>query len=247
MTTAQGGDAIAIVDNDSHVRELLADHLSQEGFEVFQADDGASLSAILHRRAIALIVLGLQLPGEDGLSICRQLRSEGVRTPIIILSAKAQDADRIAGLTMGADDYVCKPFNPRELRARIQAILRRSFPREEPGGPSVENEVVRFGPFEFNMGTRMLRKDGRLLSITTAQFAILKVLARHAGRPISREKLAQVARGREHGAFERGLDVQVVRIRKLLEDGSFSYIQTVWGVGYMFEPSGRGSAIRHRQ
>ncbi|MGJ7505487.1 MULTISPECIES: response regulator [unclassified Variovorax] len=247
MMTAHGGDAIAIVDDDSHVRELLGSYLSQEGFEVFEADDGASLSAILHRRAIALIVLGLQLPDENSLSICLQLRAAGVRTPIIILSAKVQDADRIAGLTMGADDYVCKPFNPRELRARIQAILRRSPPREEPGGPSIGDESVRFGPFEFSMSTRTLRKDGRLLSITTAQFAIFKVLARHAGQPLSREKLAQVARGRDHGAFERGLDVQVSRIRKLLEDGPFSYIQTVWGVGYMFEPSGRGDAVRHRQ
>ncbi|MGJ7505308.1 MULTISPECIES: response regulator [unclassified Variovorax] len=244
MTTAYSGDAIAIVDNDLHMRELLGSYLSQEGFEVFEAEDGASLSSILCRRAIALIVLGLQLPSEDSLSICRRLRAAGVRTPIIIVSAKAHDADRIAGLTMGADDYVCKPFNLRELRARIQAILRRSPPKEEPGGPSIRNEVVRFGAFEFNMGIRTLQKDSRILNITTVQFAILKVLVRHAGQPLSREKLAQVARGREHGAFERGLDVQVSRIRKLLEDEPFSYIQTVWGVGYMFEPSGRGDAIR---
>lgn len=162
MMTARGNDAIAIVDDDSRTRELLGSYLSQEGFEEFEAEDGTSLSAILHRRAIALIVLELQLPGEDGPSICRRLRAEGIRTPIIILSAKAQDADRIAGLTTGADDYVCKPFNPRELRARIQAILRRSPPSEEPGGPSIRNEVVRFGPFEFNMGIRTLRKDGHL-------------------------------------------------------------------------------------
>jgi len=247
MMTAHGGDAIALVDDDSRARELLGSYLSQEGFEVFEAEDGASLSAILYRRAIALIVLELQLPGEDGLSICRRLRAEGIRTPIIILSAQAQDADRIAGLTMGADDYVRKPFNPREVRARIQAILRRRPPREEPGGPSVGNEVVRFGPFEFNIGIRTLRKDGQMLNISTTQFAIFKVLVRHAGRPISREKLVQVACGRDHSAFGRGLDVQVSRIRKLLEDGPFSYIQTVWGVGYMFEPSGRGDAIRHRQ
>lgn len=247
MTLTRGDDAIVIVDNDSFAREFLSNHLSQEGFEVFEANDGASLAAILHRSTIALMVLGLQSPDEDGLSVCRQLRAEDIRTPIIILSAKAQEADRIAGLMAGADDYVCKPFNPREVRARIQAILRRSSPSEEPGGPSIRDEAIRFGPFELNMGARALRKDGQHLNITTTQFAIFKVLARHAGRPISREKLAQVACGREHAAFERGLDVQVSRLRKLLEDGPFSYIQTIWGVGYMFEPSGRGEPVHRPQ
>ncbi|MBT2336429.1 response regulator [Variovorax paradoxus] len=244
MTTPHRADVIAIVDDDPRVRQLLGSYLSREGYEVFEAENGASLSSILHRRAIALIVLDVLLPGEDGLSVCQRLRAAGVRTPIIILSAKAQDADRIAGLTMGADDYVRKPFNPRELRARIQAILRRSPPREEPGGPSISSEIVRFGMFEFDMGTRTLRKDGRVLGITTVQFAILKVLVRHTGQPLSREKLAHTARGRELGAFDRSLDVQVSRLRKLLEDGPFSYILTVWGVGYMFEPSGKGNIIR---
>jgi two-component system phosphate regulon response regulator OmpR len=243
MTAAHRSDVIAIVDDDPCVRQLLGGYLSQEGFEVAEAGNSASLSSILQRRAVALIVLDLLLPGEDGFSICRRLRAVGVRTPIIILSAQAEDTDRIAGLTMGADDYVRKPFNPRELHARIRAILRRSPPREEPGGPSVRNEVVRFGPFEFNLGTRTLWKDGQILNITTTQIAILKVLVRHTRQPLSREKLAQVARGRDLGAFDRSLDVQVSRIRKLLEDGPFSYIQTVWGVGYMFEPSGRSGAV----
>ncbi|RUR71258.1 response regulator [Variovorax guangxiensis] len=239
MKTVRGDRAIAIVDGDPFARELLGSHLLQEGFDVFEANDGESLSVILSRRAIALIVLELLLPGEDGLSICRRLRATGVRIPIIILSTKAQDADRIAGLTMGADDYVRKPFNPRELRARIDAILRRSPPREEPWAPSISNEVARFGPFHFNMGTRTLRKNGRILNITTAQFAIFKVLARHPGQPLSRDKLAQVARCREHSAFDRGLDMQISHLRKLLEDGSLSYIQTIRGVGYMFVPSGK--------
>ncbi|KQX29462.1 response regulator [Variovorax sp. Root434] len=244
MTIAHRADAIAIVDDDLRVRQLLGSYLSQEGFEVFEAENGASLSSILRRRAIDLIVLDLLLPDEDGFSICQRLRANGIRIPIIILSAQAQDTDRIAGLMMGADDYVRKPFNPREIRARIQAILRRSPPREEPGGPSSRNEVVRFGPFEFNLGTRTLRRDGQILGITTVQIAILKVLVRHAGQPLSREKLAQVARGRELGAFERSLDVQVSRLRKLLQNGPFSYILTVWGVGYMFDPSGEGGVVR---
>ncbi|RUR71241.1 response regulator [Variovorax guangxiensis] len=247
MITPHRADAIAIVDDDLRVRNLLAHYLSQEGYSVFEAENSASLSSILHRRPIDLIVLDLLLQGEDGFSICRRLRGTGVRTPIIILSARAEDSDRIAGLMMGADDYVRKPFNPRELRARIQAILRRSPPREVPGGPSIGNEVVRFGSFEFNIGTRTLRRDERVLSITTVQIAILKALVRHAGQALSRERLAQVAQGRELGVVDRSLDIQVCRLRKLLKDGASSYIQTVWGIGYMFEPSGRSDIIHRRE
>lgn len=233
-------DSIAIVDDDPRVRQLLGSYLLREGYEVFEAENGASLLSILHRRAIDLIVLDVLLPDEDGFSVCGRLRAAGVRTPIIILSAKAEDADRIAGLSMGADDYVRKPFDPRELRARIKAILRRGYPKEAPGGPSIRNEVVQFGSFEFNMGTRTLCRGGQVLGITTVQIAILKVLVRHTGQPLSREKLAQVARGRDLGPFDRSLDIQVCRLRKLLEDEAFSYIQTIWGVGYMFEPRSRG-------
>lgn len=247
MTALHRPDAIAIVDGDPRLRQLIGGYLSQEGYDVFEAENGRSLAAILLRRAIDLIVLDVLLPGEDGLSVCRRLRAMDVRTPIIILSAKGEDADKIAGLTMGADDYVCKPVNPRELRARIQAILRRRSPREEPGGPSMANEIVRFGPFEFNLGTRTLRKGDRILGITTVQIAILKALVRHTGQLLSREKIAQVARGRELGASDRSLDVQVSRLRRLLEEGAFSYIQTVWGVGYMFDPSGRQGVVRHVQ
>ena len=247
MTTSPRADVIAIVDDDPHARQLLGGYLAQEGYKVLEARSGASLLSILSRSVVDLIVLDIVLPGEDGFSLCRQLRAACVRTPIIVLSARAEDSDRIRGLTMGADDYVGKPFNPREMRARIQAILRRSPAKEEPGGPSMGNEVVRFGPFEFNLGTRMLRKNGEILGITTVQIALLKVLVRHARQPLSREKLAQAAHGRELGVFDRSLDVQVSRLRKLLEDGEFSYIQTIWGVGYMFETSGRGDLFRARR
>lgn len=247
MTSVQGRDSILVADNDSHAREQLCNHLSQEGYEVFEAVDGVSLSQILHSRSIALIVVGLQMSNEDGPSTCLQLRAAGVHIPIIILSTKVQDTDRIAGLSAGADDYVCKPFNPREVRARIRSILWRIRPKEVPGGPSSGNEIFRFGSFEFNLGVRALWKEGQLVSITTVQFAILKALVRHAGQPLSREKLALTACGREYGVFERSLDVNISRIRKLLEDGSVSYIKTVWGVGYMFEPGGKGDAICRHQ
>ncbi|WP_418126099.1 response regulator [Variovorax sp. 160MFSha2.1] len=247
MTASPQADVIAIADDDPQARQLLGGYLSQSGYEVLEARSGGSLSSILARRVVDLIVLDILLPGEDGFTVCRRLRAEGLRTPIIILSARAEDSDRIRGLTIGADDYVGKPFNPRELRARIQSILRRRPPKEEPGGPSMGHEVVQFGPFEFNLGTRTLRKHGKIFGITTVQIALLKVLVRHARQPLSRDKLALAAHGRELGVFDRSLDVQVSRLRKLLQDGEFSYIQTIWGVGYMFEPSGRGDLVRARR
>jgi two-component system phosphate regulon response regulator OmpR len=144
------------------------------------------------------------------------------------------------GLEVGADDYLGKPFNPRELLARIHAVLRRRPPTEVPGAPSADSEVVNFGPFHFDMGARVLRKDGDELTLTTGEFAMLKALVRHPRQPLSREKLAQLARGRDFEPFDRSLDVQVSRLRKLIEVDVTSprFIQTVWGVGYVFVPDG---------
>jgi two-component system, OmpR family, phosphate regulon response regulator OmpR len=144
------------------------------------------------------------------------------------------------GLEVGADDYLGKPFNPRELLARINAVLRRRPPTEVPGAPSKENEVVNFGPFTFDLGSRTLRKGNEEMPLTTGEFAMLKALVRHPRQPMSREKLAQLARGREFEPFDRSLDVQVSRLRKLVELDAASprYIQTVWGVGYVFVPDG---------
>ena len=155
MAQASGrSDKILVVDDDSRIRDLLRRYLSQEGFEVFQAEDGKALNRILLRETVDLIVLDLMLPGEDGLSICRRLRAANDRTPIIMLTAKVEDVDRIVGLEVGADDYLGKPFNPRELLARINAVLRRRPVVEAPGAPSSENEVVQFGPFSFDLGAR---------------------------------------------------------------------------------------------
>jgi two-component system phosphate regulon response regulator OmpR len=157
-----------------------------------------------------------------------------------MLTAKGEDVDRIVGLEVGADDYLGKPFNPRELLARVHAVLRRRPPLEAPGAPSTENETVTFGPFAFDLGSRTLKKDGEELSLTTGEFAMLKALVRHPRQPLSREKLAQLARGREFEPFDRSLDVQISRLRKLVESDAAAprYIQTVWGVGYVFVPDG---------
>ncbi len=233
-------DKILICDDDARIRELLSRFLTQEGFEVLQAEDGKSLTRLLLREPVDLIVLDLMMPGEDGLSICRRLRAGNNRTPLIMLTAKGEDVDRIVGLEVGADDYLAKPFNPRELLARIHAVLRRRPTHEAPGSPSSDNEVVSFGPFVFDLGARTLRRNDEDQPLTTGEFAMLKALVRHPRQPLSREKLAQLARGREFEPFDRSLDVQVSRLRKLIELDATAprYIQTVWGVGYVFVPDG---------
>jgi two-component system phosphate regulon response regulator OmpR len=233
-------DKLLIVDDDARIRDLLRRYLTQEGFDVVQAEDGKALTRVLLRESVDLIVLDLMMPGEDGLSICRRLRAANDRTPIIMLTAKGEDVDRIVGLEIGADDYLSKPFNPRELLARIHAVLRRRPVLEAPGAPATDNQIVSFGPYTFDLGARTLRKDSEDLPLTTGEFAMLKALVRHPRQPLSREKLAQLARGREFEPFDRSLDVQVSRLRKLVEVDPTAprFIQTVWGVGYVFVPDG---------
>ena len=229
---------ILVVDDDTRIRDLLRRYLTQEGFDVLLAEDGKSLTRVMQRETADLIVLDLMMPGEDGLSICRRLRAANDLTPIIMLTAKGEDIDRIVGLEVGADDYLGKPFNPRELLARIHAVLRRRPKQEVPGAPSSDNEVVHFGPFTFDLGARTLLKNGEPVTLTTGEFAMLKALVRHPRVPLSREKLAQLSRGREFEPFDRSLDVQVSRLRKMIEaDPTMPrHIQTVWGVGYVFVP-----------
>ena len=242
MSTAAAArpDRIVVVDDDARIRDLLRRYLTQEGFEVLLAEDGKALHRLMTRENIDMIVLDLMLPGEDGLSICRRLRAANDATPIIMLTAKVEDVDRIVGLEVGADDYLPKPFNPRELLARIHAVLRRRPAPEAPGAPSKEAQVVSFGPFEFDLSQRRLTRLGEPIALTTGEFSMLKALVRHPRQPLSRDKLAQLARGRDFEPFDRSLDVQVSRLRKLVEPDATQprYIQTVWGVGYVFVPDG---------
>jgi two-component system, OmpR family, phosphate regulon response regulator OmpR len=234
-------DKIVIVDDDARIRDLLRRFLSQEGFDVLLAEDGRAMDRILQRETIDLLVLDLMLPGEDGLSICKRLRSTGNKTPVIMLTAKGEDVDRINGLEIGADDYLGKPFNPRELLARIHAVLRRRPQAEVPGAPANDKEVITFGEFTLDLGVRALSKNGQDIPLTTGEFAMLKALVRHPRQALSRDKLAQLARGREFEPFDRSLDVQVSRLRKMIEldPASPKIIQTVWGVGYVFVPDGQ--------
>ncbi len=232
---------LLVVDDDMRLRELLRRYFTDQGFHVDAAPDGAAMDQKLARERYDLLVLDLMLPGEDGLAICRRLRGRGADLPIIMLTAKGDEVDRIVGLEMGADDYLPKPFNPRELAARIQAVLRRRAPLPVPGAPEPQGERVTFGPFTLDLGTRSLTRGDEPVSLTTGEFALLKVLAMHPREPLSREKLTELARGREYGPFDRGVDIQVSRLRKLIETdpSTPAYIQTVWGFGYVFVPEGR--------
>ena len=231
---------LLVVDDDPRLRDLLRRYLGENGFQVFVADNGVTMNRLWLRERFDALILDLMMPGEDGLQILRRLREQKYTTPIIMLTARGEDVDRIVGLEMGADDYIPKPFNPRELLARIHAVLRRRPVADAPGAPSMIDEVVKFGEFELDLGTRVLRKNGEPVPLTTGEFAVLKAFARHPKQPLSRDKLMEIARGREYEAFDRSLDVQVSRLRKMIEPDPSKprFLQTVWGVGYVFIPDG---------
>ena len=235
---------LLVVDDDLRLRELLKRYLTEQGYAVDAVPDGVAMDRSLARERYDLMVLDLMLPDEDGLAICRRLRARNERLPIIMLTAKGDEVDRIVGLEMGADDYLPKPFNPRELAARVQAVLRRQTPAPVPGGPEANGTRIDFGDFCLDLGTRTLTRRDEQLSLTSGEFALLKVLATHPREPLSREKLTELARGREYGPFDRGIDIQVSRLRRLIETDTSNpgFIQTVWGFGYVFIPEGRPGA-----
>ena len=231
---------ILVVDDDLRLRDLLQRYLTEQGFAVTTTSDAQGMDRLLARGRFELIVLDLMLPGEDGLSICRRLRGTKNTIPIIMLTAKGEDVDRIVGLEMGADDYLPKPFNPRELVARIHAVLRRRVAPTPPGAPSGETGIVTFGGITVNLGNRTMEKNGESIALTTGEFALLKVLVSQPRVPLSRDKLMELARGREYEVFDRAIDVQISRLRKMIEidPAHPTYIQTVWGFGYVFVPDG---------
>ncbi|NTJ68226.1 response regulator [Agrobacterium rhizogenes] len=226
---------IAVVDDHSDIRDLVGQYLEQQGYKVSVADSGLALRRILERGAVDLIVLDVMMPGEDGLSVCRHLRAT-TDTPIIFLTAMSEDTDRIIGLELGADDYLVKPFNPRELLARIRAVLRRVN-----GVPQQQREtlkkarVVRVGQWRINMGRQELSgDDGVGIPLSTAEFRLLKVFLERPGIVLSREQLLDLTVGRTADIFDRSIDNQVSRLRKKIEPDpkNPSVIKTHWGGGY---------------
>jgi two-component system phosphate regulon response regulator OmpR len=231
---------ILVIDDDMRLRALLERYLVEQGYQVRSAANSEQMDRLLERENFHLLVLDLMLPNEDGLSICRRLRQQKNEIPIIMLTAKGDEVDRIIGLEMGADDYLPKPFNPRELLARIKAVLRRKI-NELPGAPSQAEQLVTFGTFSLNLATREMTNNNKPMSLTSGEFAVLKSLVLHPREPLSRDKLMNLARGRDYSALERSIDVQVSRLRRMLEEDPANprYIQTVWGLGYVFVPDGQ--------
>jgi len=238
MTEAKA--KILVVDDDLRLRQLLERYLSEQGFAVKAVPDAQGMDRALERELYDLIVLDLMLPGEDGLAICRRLRGHANPVSIIMLTAKGDEVDRIVGLEAGADDYLPKPFSPRELVARIHAVLRRRAAPPPPGAPAIVEESVSFGKVTINLATRELERDAVATLLTSGEFGLLRVLLEHPRQPMSRDKLMELARGREYEVFDRAIDVQISRLRKLVEEdpGKPRYIQTVWGFGYVYVPDG---------
>ena len=221
---------ILVVDDDPGIREVLCDYLGQHGYETAGAASGAEMDPARAASAPDLIVLDLMMPGEDGLSVCRRLAGKG--PPVVMLSAMGEDTDRIVGLELGADDYLAKPCNPRELLARVRAVLRR--PREET---AAEGQALVFAGWRLDLLRReLIRPDGALVSLSAGEFALLRAFAERPGRVLTREQLLERARGADADVFDRAMDVQISRLRKKLDDGSgLEMIQTLRGEGYMFD------------
>jgi two-component system phosphate regulon response regulator OmpR len=232
---------ILLVDDDPELRQLLATYLGRHGFDTLLLPDTRQVDAYLERFQPHLVVLDLMLPGEDGLACCRRLRARGERIPIIMLTAKDEAVDRVIGLEMGADDYLGKPFDPRELVARIEAVLRRGT--QAPAAPDPKGGIFQFGDWSLNRGTRQLERNGEVVALTSGEFALLNTLIANANRPMKRERLLELTRGDESESFDRAIDVQMHRLRRLLESDAAHprYLQTVWGVGYVFVPDGESA------
>ena len=228
---------IAIIDDDKKIRDLIKQYLNDQGFECFAGEQGKDLDQIIQKKDIDLIVLDLMLPNESGLDICKRVRVNKVNIPIIMLTAKGDEVDRIIGLEMGADDYLPKPFNPRELLARINSIFRRHEMETNENLINRSANIIKFDDFEFNSQERTLKKGQLIIDLTSGEFSLLKVFIENANQPLSRDQIMQLAKGKELDVFDRSIDVQISRIRKLIEanPNKPKYLKTKWGYGYVFE------------
>jgi DNA-binding response OmpR family regulator len=239
-TDRASGQHLLVVDDDWETRELLSSYLGRQGFEVSTVENGQAMDAWLAMHTTDLVILDLMLPGEDGLSIARRLGAEQ-KLPIVMISARGEELDRIVGLEVGADDYLPKPFNPRELLARVRAVMRRSAHCRdfEPGTTS----GYEFGPFQFDAERRVLTRGTTEVELSRSEFDLLDVFVRHPNRVLSRDFIMDCLRGNYRDPLDRSIDVRVTRLRHKIEDDPAEphYIRTVWGVGYQFTPEGGGS------
>jgi two-component system OmpR family response regulator len=230
-------DHILVVDDDAEIRTLLRDYLERSGLRVSTAADGRQMRAVLSRTAVDLVVLDVMLPGEDGLALCRDLRARGAaHLPVLMLTARGEETDRILGLEMGADDYLSKPFSPRELLARIKAVLRRT--RALPPGrePASAAATLAFGAWRLDtVGRHLLDAAGTVVALTGAEYRLLRVLLEHPQRILSRDHLLHLTQGRDADPFDRSIDLLVSRLRRRLRDDVREprYIKTVRNEGYV--------------
>jgi DNA-binding response OmpR family regulator len=224
---------IIVLDDEAELRNMLQRFLGLHGFEVRVCADSKRLDRYLQREPFDLLVLDLMMEPEDGLSVCRRLRAEGQTLPILMLTAKGDPVDKVIGLETGADDYLAKPFLPRELVARVRALLRRQ--KIASGDPVLSAQTIRFGDFRLDLGKQRLCRGGEPFEIHSAQMQLLSALGASPNRPVSRDNLIARTRGREHDALDRSIDVQVLRLRQIIEEDPSKprFIKTVWGVGYM--------------
>ena len=231
---------IWVVDDDPEQRRLVGTYLTDQGYDVRCLSSGEQLMARLESQRPDLVVLDVMLPGEDGLTLLRRLRDGGDDLPVVMLTAKGDGIDRIIGLEQGADDYLGKPFLPRELTARIEAVLRRRVALPA-GTPLAEGQLVEFGENRLDLANRRLERNAQPVVITSGEFSLLAAFVQHPHRPLSRERLIELARGPESETDSRSMDVQVSRVRKLVEPDPPRprYLQTVWGYGYVFVPDGQ--------
>ena len=230
---------IWVIDDDPELRKMVGTYLMDQGYEVRCLCDVKQMEARLEFQRPDLLVLDLMMPGDDGLTALRRLRDAGDDLPVVMLTARGDAVDRIIGLEQGADDYLGKPFLPRELSARIEAVLRRRS-AAPAGTPLAEGGEVIFGENVLDLSARTLVKDGTPLVITSGEFSLLAAFVRHPHRPLSRERLIELARGPGSDTDSRSMDVQISRVRKLVEPDPARprYVQTVWGYGYVFVPDG---------
>ena len=230
---------ILVVDDDDKLRDLVIEYLGREGLQVSGASNAVEMDSWMENNQPDLIILDLMMPGEDGLSIARRIRKEQ-EIPILILSARGDEIDRIVGLEVGADDYLPKPFNPRELLARIRAILRRTENSAKPDTEEEHSSQHHFGEFTIDLLTNALIRGKEIIDLTPGDFTLLEVFVTKPNRVLSRDMLIELLKGYERSPYDRSIDVRITRLRKKIEPNPEhpQYIRTVWGKGYMFTPQG---------
>jgi two-component system, OmpR family, phosphate regulon response regulator OmpR len=239
---AKPQERVLLVDDDAEIRALLSKYLGDNGFAVRAVATAQDMRRLLERESFAALILDVMLPDGDGIALCAQLRADKFYLPIMMLTARGQEIDRILGIEVGADDYLPKPFSPRELLARIRALIRRKEFALVPGAPEAR-PIVSVADWQFDSQARTLSKGETAHVLTTGEFALLNALVSHAPRPVSRERLAELSRTRETDLNEsfRSVDVQMARLRKIVEPNPRTprYLQTVWGFGYVFVATGQ--------